>query len=111
MAQVNLNLDLNEIIDKDIFTLLHLEKAPKEKKDAIMTDMIDTVRTRVSARILESLSEPEISTLEMLIDQKHEDKVEEFLENKGINLMQVTSEEAMKYKAEIVKLIKTKEES
>ncbi len=108
MHQLNLDINPSDFIEKDILELLHLENAPEDKKAAVIKDMIETIQNRVLARLLDSLNEPEIDTLEVMIDAHQEENVEKFLMQKDFDVKKVTAEESINYKAEIINLVKAK---
>lgn len=104
-------IDPQDLIDKDIFELLNMKDAPEAKKKEITDNMLQTVQNRVLARILDTLEEPEVRQYEELIDAGDEQKMVAFLNSKNIDLNNLTAEEALRYKTEIVNLISAKKDA
>lgn len=94
-----------DLIDKDIFELLGLKNAPEEKKKEILENMMGTVQNRIMARILDSLNDDEIKEFEQLVSTKDETQIKDFLDKKGIDLTQISAEESLLYKTEIINQI------
>jgi hypothetical protein len=97
---VNLN-DPETIIDQDIFALIGLDKLSSDKKNKMMDDMMRTVENRIIARILDVLDKDEEEQFEKAIDEGG-DAVKNFLKRKGLDLVNVSAQEAIAYKAEMM---------
>jgi len=91
--------------DKDIFKLMGLKNVPEDKKKEMMDSMMRTVQNRVLARILDSMEEVDVKEFEKLIKDGDNEKTNAFLESKNINLTQISAEEAMLYKTELINMV------
>lgn len=100
-------IDPEELIDKDIFSLLGIQDASDAKKKEMNDNMIITVQNRVLARILDSLDDAALREYETILDSGDDKKANEFLLAHNIDLTKITTEEALLYKTEIVNLIKS----
>lgn len=96
--------DPADLWDKDIFVLLGLENAPEDKKKEIMLNMTKTINNRVMARILDSMDDEALKEFDKLLGTNDDKQINDFLTAKGINLMEVTAQEALMYKTEILNM-------
>ena len=109
MANLNVPFEPEALFDKDIFELLGIENAPQEKKDEILNNMTRTIQNRVIARVLDGLDDASVKEFEKIIDEGDDQKTKTFLDAKGVDLTQITAEEALNYKTEIINRIREKE--
>ena len=100
------DIDPGDIIEKDVFQLLGLEGSSEEDKKKVIDDMLETIQNRVVARLHDSLSEEDRSELERLNEAGNDDVVNQFLKARGIDINQITAEEALFYKTEILGISK-----
>lgn len=94
--------DPADLIDKDIFELMGIKNAPEETKKEITDNMMATIQNRVMARILDKLDEEQVKEFEKLVDTGKEEEINKYLEEKGINVAQLSAEEALLYKTELL---------
>lgn len=100
-----INLDPEDLLDKDVFELMGLKDVSKEQKDKMMHEMTRTIQNRILARILDLLDEKSTKEFEKVIDQHDDKATQKFLNSKKIDLVQISSMEALKYKVEMLDLI------
>jgi len=96
--------DPADLWDKDIFTLLGLENAPEDKKKEILDNMTKTINNRVMARVLDMLDDESLKTFDQLLGTNDDQQINDFLKSKEVDLMEVTAQEALLYKTEILNL-------
>ncbi|PIU87051.1 hypothetical protein COS66_02930 [Candidatus Berkelbacteria bacterium CG06_land_8_20_14_3_00_43_10] len=99
-------IDPASIIDTSIIDLLGIQGATDDQKQQIIDDALATIHTRILARILDSIPEPEQASFDQLIDSGDNEKVKLYLIQKGIDMTRIASEEALNYKVELVGLVK-----
>jgi len=97
-------LELDSIFGSDIFQLLGIQSAPAAHKQEILKVMTDTVEGRVLARILDKLTDAQIKEFEAISDQG-DDRARTFLEDHDIDLVQLTAEETIIYKAQVASMV------
>lgn len=102
-------IDPVELVDKDIFTLLKLEKAPEATKQKIAEDMVMTIQSRVVARLMDALSEEESKQFDALIAENDEAKISQFLLSKNIDVKNIAAQEMLYYKSEMVSAVLNKQ--
>lgn len=105
------DIDPESLIDKDIFELLDLKDASEDRKRQILEDMMETIQNRVVARILDSLKEDEVKSFESLLDEDNDEKIAQFLQERDIDPVTFTAQEALNYKIEILNLIAAQEDA
>ena len=109
MAQMDY-IDPQELVDKNIFELLGLKDASEDKKKEIMDNMMQTVQNRVLSRILDSLSDEDLKEFDKLTAENKTEEINKFLNAKGVNLAQISAEEALNYKTEIINQMAARDE-
>ncbi|MCX6811667.1 MAG: DUF5663 domain-containing protein [Candidatus Berkelbacteria bacterium] len=103
-------IDPQELVDKNIFELLDLKDAPEDKKKEIMDNMMQTVQNRVLSRILDALSDEDLKEFDKLTAENKTEEINKFLDGKGVNLAQISAEEALNYKTEIINQMAARDE-
>lgn len=98
------NISYDEIINQDILELLGAKDLPAPKKEVLYQKMLQTIQNRVIARIDDELSEDERQQWLTLVDSADQQKMTDFLKNKGFDLPKLMLEEALIYKTELVDL-------
>lgn len=99
-------IDPASIIDKSIIELLGIQGATDDQKQQIIDDSLATIHTRIIARILDSIPEPEQAPFDQLLESGDNEKIKQYLLQKGIDVTRIASEEALNYKVEIFGLVK-----
>ena len=100
---------VQEILEKDIFELLGVSKVNDDKKDALIAQMTNIVDARVINRVAELLDEKEADQFQKIAESGDAQKLVDFLVEQEIDLPQIVSEEATKFRVEFVQLIKLAE--
>ena len=95
---------IDDLFDKDMFTLLGLENISKEQRDRMTTAMMQTIEAHIFARVMDKLSSEQLVEFEAVIDKHEPDAVQEFLRVHEIDLIQIAAEETLLYKAEVLSL-------
>ncbi|MEX0805448.1 MAG: DUF5663 domain-containing protein [Candidatus Binatia bacterium] len=96
---------VDDILKKDLFELLGVEKASDEEKEALVATMTKTVDARVALRVASMLSEEDTNAFQQLADSGDAQKIVDFLVEKGVDLPQIVSEEATRYRIEVAQLL------
>ncbi len=96
---------VKEILEKDLFELLGIEKASDEQKQALLISMINTVDARVANRVASFLSDDDAERFQQLANDGDSDGLVDFLVKKGIDLPQIVSEEVTRYRVEVAQLL------
>lgn len=100
----------DEIIDKDILELMGAKNMPEEQKQNIYKSMIETIETRVIAKIDGELSDEDAKELKTIVDGGSKEKFDQYMAEKNINVDQIYAQESIIYKMEMVQLMQDKEE-
>ncbi len=95
-----------EILNKDILELMGASGLPKKKRQKLYAKMLDTIQNRVIARVADQLSEPDLKEWHELAETGDNQQIDRFLKGRGIDVAQLQLQEALMYKAEMVKLAK-----
>ena len=103
MATPQGDIELDSLFGTDIFELLGIQAASSERKQSILETMMDTVQNRVLARILDSLTDVQIEAFQAAT-AKGDDEARQFLADQSIDLIQLTAEEAIVYKGQILSM-------
>jgi len=103
----NANYTPDDILNKDILELLGLQNVPEEKKKELYTKMLATIQNRVVARIADKLTKTDLEEWKKLTVGKDQQKMGDFLQAKGIDPIQMMTQEALIYKTELVNLSQT----
>jgi hypothetical protein len=93
-----------DIIDKDILELVGGENMTAEEKDTLYKKMMETIQTRVLARVDDSLSDEEAEDVRVLLDRGDRQGFEQFMAEKNIDIKLLYAEETLLYKLELVQL-------
>ena len=102
-------VNVDDLLDKDIFELLGIENAGEDRKEEIFNRMIQTVNMRVATRIASMLTQEEATKFQDLAESGNADALAEFLTEKDIDLPNLVAEEATRYRVEMVTLVKMAE--
>ena len=94
---------LQDIVNKDIFTLLELEHLPQEKKDELFQEAYETIMNQVMLRIADLL-EDNLEEFKTVLDQQDAEKALQYLMDKGVNLEQLVAEESLAYKLQMASI-------
>lgn len=93
-----------KILEQDIISILGLDNLPEEKKSVLVAKMGEIILSRISSRILDSLTPEAQEELARLTRKKNnEEEVEEFLRYRVRNLDEIRQEEILKFKEQMAK--------
>ena len=95
----------SEIIEEDILKLLGASDMSEEEKNDLYQKMNDTVANRVTARIVDALTDEEVDKWTKLLDENKEADARKMLEEKGVDLPKLIAQEAVIYKTQLVDTI------
>lgn len=107
----NVDPVIKDIIERDIFEYLELTSVPEEQKAQMMENLLTSLRSRVMLRIADIIEEKdkaEFDSFKILLNNSNtsQEQIESFLNKFNINLEQITAEEAILLKAEVMSLKK-----
>ena len=102
-------IDPVELVDKDIFELLKLDKAPEATKQKIVDDMVMTIQARVLARMMDAMDEEESKQFDALTAENDEAKIAAFLTSKNIDVKNLAAQEMLYYKTQMVSAVMNKQ--
>ena len=80
------------------------ENMPAEQKEELYKKMMDTIQTRVMARVDGLLADEEAADVRVLLESDDREGFEQFMVEKNIDIKQLYSEEALFYKLELTQL-------
>jgi len=100
------DIPTEDYLNKDIFELIDAKDIPQEDQEKILSKMLDTIKQRVIGRMIDQLSEAEYQELQKILDEKDDQKFDDFYQKTGINLTEIYAEESLLYKIEMVEIIK-----
>ena len=95
-----------DIINKDILELMGASGLAEDKKKELYEKMLETIKNRATARILDQLDEKDAEEFKRLADSSDDQKINQFLQSKNIDVPQIMLTEAIIYKTELTDLAK-----
>ena len=98
--------EIKNILDKDLLELMGAKNMPDEEKAALYEKMAQTVQDRVLLRVDDLLDEEGQKEFVSIIDTGDQEKTNQFLLGKNINVPQLIIQEAMLYKMEMMSILK-----
>ena len=97
-------MTLQEIIDKDIFSILGLENLDEEKKKELFEKASETIQNRILVRLADLLSEEDVKKVVEFAEQDNTDGFEQLVASNDIDLEQIAAEETLSYKTEMASI-------
>ena len=94
---------VDTLLSGDFFEAVGMANLPLTEKTDMLATMTETVCARVFTQIYQSLSEED----QERIKQIEKDTFEDFLEERGINLVSCMVEEALRHRLEVIMVYKT----
>ncbi len=92
-----------DIINDDIFTLLGLPNISDDQKRDMITEILQTVKNRIMARLFDVFTLEERDAIEAAFSEKDYQKVNAMLAEKGMDdFTSLVAQEVMLYKLELV---------
>ncbi len=97
--------NVQELLEKDIFELLHLEGASDEQKEALINKMNESVQARIVVRMASQVSEEEAQQFAHLAENNDQEGMKQFISEHGLDLAQMAAEEALKFRIELAETL------
>ncbi|MBI4708787.1 MAG: hypothetical protein HY764_01125 [Candidatus Portnoybacteria bacterium] len=95
-----------EVLKKNIITELGLDNLPEERKLELLGKMSDLIQKRVLLRVIKSLSLDDKEQFDKLLGQENEQEIYRFLISKVPNIDEITDEEVIRFKEEVIEHVK-----
>ncbi|MDP3965162.1 MAG: DUF5663 domain-containing protein, partial [bacterium] len=96
-------MDAKQLVESNIIDLLGLSNLPEEKKTALTNKMAEVLESRISERVLGELSETDQKNFDTLLQANpSSEKIQEWLTAHVPNFNEITAEEALKFKKQMV---------
>lgn len=92
--------DFNEILQKNIISMLGIEDLPQERKIELVGKINDLVQHRVFNRMTELLPEENQDEFLEAVAEQQEDKIKQMFSDKGDQMKQIIQEEIVQVKKE-----------
>lgn len=96
------DISYDDIMAKDILDILGLVDITDEEKIKLKAIMEETIKNRIIARVIDSLSDEDTK---LWGDLKTAEEKIDFLKNHNLSLEKIALEEALIYKYEMAKLV------
>lgn len=106
----NFAVSYDDLINKDILELMGEKGMSDEEKTQVYKEMMETIQLRVLKRLNAILSDQEIEKLTEYMDANDKEAFDKYLESKNIDTGKFYAEETLKYKAEMIAMIRQKQE-
>lgn len=97
---------VQDILTKDILELIGADNMADEDKAEIYNKMMETIHNRVMARLFDMFTEEQFEKLKQILKSNNEEGFEKLVQETGIDIPQIYSQEALLYKVEMVNLLK-----
>lgn len=94
-----------DIIDKDIMELIGAHDMEEERKEELLKTMMETIQTRVVARVDDLFSDEEAARIKIFLETDDYDRFSEFMGERNVDIKKLYAEEALLYKLELTRLI------
>lgn len=94
------------LIEGDFFKEAGLDNLPEEEKKKLLQKMLESIKNRVLVRIDDLISEAKREDFHKILEKGSDEEIRGFLEANKIDLEQLTIEESILQKAELLKAIK-----
>ena len=99
-------MEKQQLLDADIIAELGIASLPDDKKAALLASMVDLIQKRVTARLIEGLSEAELGEFTKIAESQDGEALAAFAAARGKNLQDITVEETAKVKGELIERAK-----
>ena len=93
-----------QLIEGDIFPLLGLENLDHEGKEKLLATIYEGIEARVALRIADLISPQQETAWQQLLEEGNDENTQTFLAQAGIDVQQLTLEEAILYKQKLLNL-------
>lgn len=95
-------MDPQQILSSNIIEELGIESLPDDKKAVLVASMIDLIQKRIVVRLIEGLSEDDLGKFADIVETKDPEALAQFANSHGKNLEEITKEETIKLKSEMI---------
>lgn len=95
-----------DLLRKNILVELGLQEMPEDRKLDLLSRMSDLIQKRVLLRVIKSLSVQEKEEFDKLLGKGNEQEIYRYLIAKVTNIEQITDEEVIKFKEEVIEQVK-----
>ncbi len=99
-------MDPQQILNSNIIEELAIESLPDDKKAALVASMVDLIQKRIVVRLIEGLSEEDLEKFASIVESKDAEALARFANSHGKNLEEITKEETIKLKSEMIERTK-----
>ncbi len=97
----------NDLLKKNILVELGLQDLPEDRKLNLLSRMSDLIQKRVLLRVIKSLGVEDKQEFDRLIGTENEQNIFRFLISKVPNIDQITDEEVISFKEEVIEQVKS----
>lgn len=97
----------SDLLRKNIIIELGLQELPEERKLNLLSKMSELIQKRVLLRVIRSLSVVEKQEFDELLGKENDQEIYQFLIAKVPNIDEITDEEVIKFKEEIIEHVKS----
>lgn len=96
----------SEILRKNIIVELGLQNLPEQRKIELLSKMSDLIQKRVLLRVIKSLSLKEKEEFDDMLGRENEQEIYQFLISRVPNIDEITDDEVIRFKEEIINHVK-----
>lgn len=96
----------NDVLRKNIIVELGLQDLPSDRKLDLLSKMSDLIQKRVLLRAIKSLAVADKQQFNGLLGKGDEAEVYRFLIRKVPNIDEITEEEVVAFKEEVIEMVK-----
>lgn len=97
-------MNLNQLVEGDIFEIIGLTNLPEDKKESTMALLIEAVQNRVILRIDDLIMKSEKNTWMQVLETEDDEIIKNFLTEKNIDIKNLTMQESLLLKNQLVNL-------
>jgi len=90
------------LIEKDLFEIVGLKHLSDQQKTDLLAKFLESVNHRVIVRILDEISQAKRRAFLELLSKGDESEITRFIEDQGISLETLATQEALALKAELI---------
>jgi hypothetical protein len=96
----------SDILKKNIIVELGLQDLPEDRKFQLLSQMSELIQKRVLLSTIRSLAVADKQVFDGLLGKGNEQEIYQFLISKVPNIEQITDEEVIRFKEEILEHVK-----
>ena len=96
----------SDVLKKNILVELGLQDLAEDRKLELLSQMSNLIQKRVLLRVIKSLSVEDKEKFDQLLGKENESEIYRFLIAKVPNIEEITDEEVIKFKEEVVERVK-----